>query len=108
MEHHGVCRGDGKYGNGARIMKQISWKIFNKYTSENCPQPGIGMIFLPCNPERHTAIKEMIEDGCKRNKLGFLGWGEVPRIFITTVIIVTIITKIRTKFLEDASAHVTR
>eukprot|EP00957_Ditylum_brightwellii_P044994 3412753-Ditylum_brightwellii.AAC.1 len=59
-------------------MTQIPWKLFDKYRSETCPQPGVGMIFLPYDPKRCTAIKEMMEDVCKRNKLGFLGWREVP------------------------------
>jgi len=78
MEHRGACGGDGESGDGAGIMTQIPWKLFDKYRSETCPQPGVGMIFLPRDPERRTAIKEMIEDVCERNELGFLGWREVP------------------------------
>eukprot|EP00957_Ditylum_brightwellii_P009557 720705-Ditylum_brightwellii.AAC.2 len=59
-------------------MTQIPWKLFDKYHSKICPQPGVGMVFFPLDPEHCTAIKEMIKDVCKRNELGFLGWREVP------------------------------
>eukprot|EP00957_Ditylum_brightwellii_P116608 8894864-Ditylum_brightwellii.AAC.1 len=59
-------------------MTQIPWKLFDKYRSKTCPQPGVGMIFLPRDPKCCTAIKEIIEDVCERNELVFLGWREVP------------------------------
>ena len=78
MEHRGACGGDGVSGDGAGIMTQIPWKLFDEYRSENCPQPGVGMIFLPQNEERRNKVKDMIESVCKANELDFLGWREVP------------------------------
>eukprot|EP00957_Ditylum_brightwellii_P001924 148053-Ditylum_brightwellii.AAC.1 len=78
MEHREACGGDGESGDGAGIMTQIPWNLSDKYRFKTCPQPGVGMIFLPCDPECRTAIKEMMEDVCECNKLGFLGWREVP------------------------------
>lgn len=78
MEHRGACGGDGVSGDGAGIMTQIPWKLFDEYRSENCPQPGVGMIFLPRDEERRAAVKQVIEDVCEANELDFVGWREVP------------------------------
>jgi len=78
MEHRGACGGDGVSGDGAGIMTQIPWKLFSDYTSDSCPKPGVGMIFLPRDEKRRDAVKEVIESVCKSNELGFIGWREVP------------------------------
>merc|ERR1712176_1752180 len=52
MEHRGGCGGDSVSGDGAGIMTQIPWKLFKEFTSEDCPQPGVGMIFLPRDESR--------------------------------------------------------
>ena len=78
MEHRGACGGDGVSGDGAGIMTQIPWKLFEEFRSENCPQPGVGMVFLPRSQERREAIMQMIQDVCVENELGWLGWREVP------------------------------
>ena len=78
MEHRGACGGDGVSGDGAGIMTQIPWKLFGEYRSDNCPEPGVGMVFLPQSEERRDAAKKMIENVCKANELDFLGWREVP------------------------------
>ena len=78
MEHRGACGGDGVSGDGAGIMTQIPWKLFDEFRSENCPQPGVGMIFLPQSEDRRNKVKDMIESVCKANELDFLGWREVP------------------------------
>lgn len=78
MEHRGACGGDSISGDGAGIMTQIPWKLFDEYRSENCPQPGVGMIFLPRDEGKRNSVKEKIEAICAANELGFLGWREVP------------------------------
>ena len=78
MEHRGACGGDDESGDGAGIMTQIPWKLFSEYTSDNCPKPGVGMIFLPRDEGRRNAVKEVIESVCTANELGFIGWREVP------------------------------
>lgn len=79
MEHRGACGGDGQSGDGAGIMTQIPWKLFHNFTSsDKCPQPGVGMVFLPQNPERRLAVQQMIEDVCTHNELEFIGWRTVP------------------------------
>mmetsp|Transcript_49724 Transcript_49724/g.105715 ORF Transcript_49724/g.105715 Transcript_49724/m.105715 type:complete len:1674 (-) Transcript_49724:475-5496(-) len=78
MEHRGACGGDGISGDGAGIMTQIPWKLFKDYRSENCPKPGVGMVFLPQEEARRNEVKEVIEKVCEANELQFLGWREVP------------------------------
>lgn len=78
MEHRGACGGDGISGDGAGIMTQIPWKLFAQYRSDNCPQPGVGMIFLPQDASRREKVKELIQRVCEANELKFLGWREVP------------------------------
>ncbi|KAL3924314.1 MAG: hypothetical protein SGILL_001124 [Bacillariaceae sp.] len=78
MEHRGACGGDKVSGDGAGIMTQIPWKLLDEYRSDNCPQPGVGMIFLPRDEERRNAVKERIEAVCTANELDFVGWREVP------------------------------
>jgi glutamate synthase (ferredoxin) len=78
MEHRGGCGGDGVSGDGAGIMTQVPWKILSDFRSESCPQPGVGMVFLPRDPERREAVKTMMEAVCVSNELEFMGWREVP------------------------------
>ncbi|KAL9187401.1 hypothetical protein ACHAXT_001504 [Thalassiosira profunda] len=78
MEHRGACGGDGISGDGAGIMTQIPWKLFADYRSENCPKPGVGMVFLPQDEGRRNEVKDVIERVCEANELEFLGWREVP------------------------------
>ena len=78
MEHRGACGGDGESGDGAGIMTEIPWKLFDEYRSDSCKKPGVGMIFLPRSEERRNAVKKVIEDVCSANELDFLGWREVP------------------------------
>uniref|UniRef100_A0A7S2WL87 glutamate synthase (ferredoxin) n=1 Tax=Eucampia antarctica TaxID=49252 RepID=A0A7S2WL87_9STRA len=78
MEHRGACSADGVSGDGAGVMTQIPWKLFSEYRGENCPQPGVGMIFLPRDEDRRNAVKEAIESVCSANELDLIGWREVP------------------------------
>ena len=78
MEHRGACGGDRESGDGAGVMTQIPWKLFKDYRSESCPQPGVGMVFLPRNEKRRQQAMEVIEEVCANNELDFLGWREVP------------------------------
>lgn len=78
MEHRGACGGDGVSGDGAGIMTQIPWKLLSDHRSNSCPQPGVGMIFLPRDETRRNQVKKVIEDVCRANELEFGGWREVP------------------------------
>ena len=52
MEHRGACGGDDVSGDGAGIMTQIPWKLFEEYTSDSCSKPGVGFMFLPQEEEK--------------------------------------------------------
>lgn len=78
MEHRGACGGDGVSGDGAGIMTQIPWKLFQEYDVDPAHSPGVGMIFLPRSEERRNKLKELIENVCTANELEFIGWREVP------------------------------
>ena len=78
MEHRGACGGDGESGDGAGIMTQIPWKLFDEFRSDDCPKPGLGMIFLPRDPSRREQLQKVVEDVCQANELEFVGWREVP------------------------------
>lgn len=78
MEHRGACGGDGVSGDGAGVLTQIPWRLFREYRSDSCPQPGVGMVFLPRDPERRQAAMDVIQDVCRNNELEFIGWREVP------------------------------
>jgi len=78
MEHRGACGGDSESGDGAGIMTEIPWALYPEFTSPSCARPGVGMGFLPRDPERRDAVKKVIEDVVTANDLEFLGWREVP------------------------------
>lgn len=78
MEHRGGCGGDGVSGDGAGVMTQIPWKLFDEWRGKDCPQPGVGMVFLPRSQERRDALKTLIQNVCHSNELEFMGWREVP------------------------------
>jgi len=78
MEHRGACGGDGESGDGAGIMTHIPWELFSDFRTENCPKPGVGMIFLPRDEGRRNSVKKIVEDVCGFNELEFIGWREVP------------------------------
>lgn len=78
MEHRGACGGDGVSGDGAGIMTQIPWKLLDEFRGTDCPQPGVGMVFLPRDEERRNQVKSLIEDVCVANELDVIGWREVP------------------------------
>lgn len=78
MEHRGGCGGDSVSGDGAGVMTDIPWKIFEEYRSESCPRPGVAQVFLPRDETRRNAVKAVMEKVCKDNDLEWLGWREAP------------------------------
>ncbi|GMI02172.1 hypothetical protein TrVE_jg2069 [Triparma verrucosa] len=78
MEHRGACGGDGESGDGAGVMTGIPWELFKDFKSDDCPNPGVGMIFLPQDSSKRDKVKKVIEDVCRQNELTVLGWREVP------------------------------
>jgi len=78
MEHRGACGGDNVSGDGAGVMTQIPWKLFDEYRSDECAKPGVGFVFLPRDEKRREAVMDVMKSVCEANELGFIGWREVP------------------------------
>ena len=78
MEHRGGCGGDSVSGDGAGVMTEIPWKIFKDFTSESCPRPGVGQVFMPRDETRRNAVKAVMEKVATENGLIWLGWREAP------------------------------
>jgi len=78
MEHRGACGGDSESGDGAGVMTEIPWALYSDFITDSCTRPGVGMGFLPRDPERRAGVKKVIEDVIGASDLEFLGWREVP------------------------------
>jgi glutamate synthase (ferredoxin) len=79
MEHRGGCLSDGLSGDGAGIMTQVPWELLREWvTAENQKHCGVGMMFLPLDPEKHAPMREAINDVMKASGLNVLGWRDVP------------------------------
>ena len=79
MEHRGACGGDGVSGDGAGIMTQIPWKLFEEFQSRtHVLNQESEWAF--CREMKRDAkqVMEMMEDVCRQNELDWLGWREVP------------------------------
>lgn len=86
MEHRGGCSADNDSGDGAGVMTKIPWALFQDYFKEKGlpaldeKQTGVGMLFLPKDPEHQKAAKacESVVD-----RVRFLG--RLCRPGITTI-----------------------
>ena len=83
LSHRGAAGSDPKTGDGAGMLVQTPHKFFKKITSKNnisLPEPGkygVGMCFLPNNPELNSLCKKVIETSFKENAFKILGWKNV-------------------------------
>lgn len=76
LEHRGGCSADQDSGDGAGILTAIPWELFPEdYSQENV---GVGMLFLPQNPEIAAKIRGIVEQIATSEKLTLLGWRVVP------------------------------
>ncbi|MDQ1004372.1 glutamate synthase (NADPH/NADH) large chain [Neobacillus niacini] len=84
LEHRGGQSADTSTGDGAGILTQIPHSFFEKQCEkENIELPeagkyGIGMIFLPQDPEVRKKTQKQIENVIKEEGQVFLGWRTVP------------------------------
>ncbi len=82
MEHRGGCGGDSDSGDGAGLLCEIPWDFFKqvwqvaKESSES--SSGLGMFFMPNEPEKRTNAKKFCEEEAKALGLQSKGWREVP------------------------------
>ncbi|MGE9291278.1 MAG: glutamate synthase large subunit [Puniceicoccales bacterium] len=85
LAHRGAIDADAVTGDGAGVLTQIPYRLFETFLEENGKSLyeksdlGVGMIFLPRDDEyARNHAKQIIEDAVKREKLNFLAWRDVP------------------------------
>ncbi|MFO7637615.1 MAG: glutamate synthase large subunit [Clostridia bacterium] len=84
LEHRGARGSDERTGDGAGILIQISHSFFQKACgSLDIPLPGegeygVGMFFLPRDPQQQQHCQYVFEQSVSREGQGFLGWRELP------------------------------
>eukprot|EP00746_Dinoflagellata_sp_MGD_P001211 gnl/MRDRNA2_/MRDRNA2_102258_c0_seq1.p1 gnl/MRDRNA2_/MRDRNA2_102258_c0~~gnl/MRDRNA2_/MRDRNA2_102258_c0_seq1.p1 ORF type:complete len:1776 (-),score=315.85 gnl/MRDRNA2_/MRDRNA2_102258_c0_seq1:378-5705(-) len=86
MEHRGGCSADSDSGDGAGVMTSIPWELYLsesgneklKEAVEDGVDVGVGMVFLPQEPDKVQKAKSLIESTCAQGGFTFLGWREVP------------------------------
>ncbi|WP_129728600.1 glutamate synthase large subunit [Ectobacillus funiculus] len=84
LEHRGGQSADISTGDGAGILTQIPHSFFEKQCDKESIQLpreggyGIGMVFLPQDPEVRKRTQKQIESVIVEEKQIFLGWRTVP------------------------------
>ncbi|MDD5505594.1 MAG: glutamate synthase large subunit [Candidatus Omnitrophica bacterium] len=84
LSHRGAVGADPKTGDGAGILIQIPHDFFKKSAREiNIDLPdsgayGIGLVFLPQDPDERGFCKETFEKIIKEEAQILLGWRSVP------------------------------
>jgi len=82
--HRGATGGDTKTGDGAGIMIQRPHDFLLKAAGEAgvnlkaVEDYGVGMVFFPPAPEKHSSYAGIIEQTAREEGLPFLGWRDVP------------------------------
>jgi glutamate synthase (ferredoxin) len=82
MEHRGGCGGDGDSGDGAGVLSGIPWSYLEAIwpqAAETAGQDrGLGMVFLPREPERAAQARAFCDEAATKLGLRPLGWRVVP------------------------------
>jgi glutamate synthase (ferredoxin) len=84
LEHRGACSADQDSGDGAGLMSAIPWELLNTWFTDqglaapNPAQTGVGMVFLPVEPEAATIARQAVEQVVAEEGLQLLGWRPVP------------------------------
>ena len=84
LTHRGAVGADPRTGDGAGILIQIPHQFFLKVCTDidiNLPEEGkygVGMMFLPSNPEERRTCEKIIEDKVRQEGQTLLGWRDVP------------------------------
>ena len=84
MEHRGGCGGDGDSGDGAGVLCGIPWGFLEAVwpaaasPSHGAASRGLGMVFLPADPQRRDQARNFCDQEAQRLGLRSLGWREVP------------------------------
>jgi glutamate synthase (ferredoxin) len=84
MEHRGACGCEKNTGDGAGILLQIPHEFLLGQCEElriDLPSPGqygVGMVFLPREPERARQCEQAFEAIAREEGQSVLGWRTVP------------------------------
>jgi len=82
MEHRGGCGGDGDSGDGAGLLTGIPWTyleaVWPEAAAATAAVRGLAMVFLPSDPQRRSAAREVCEQEAERLGLRSMGWRPVP------------------------------
>ncbi|MGK7917553.1 MAG: glutamate synthase subunit alpha, partial [Prochloraceae cyanobacterium] len=84
LEHRGACSADRDSGDGAGLLTAIPTQLFQSwFQQQDIPLPdseswGVGMVFLPREPEIADERRAHIEEIVREENLTVLGWREVP------------------------------
>ena len=84
LTHRGACGCDPETGDGAGILIQIPHAFFERECSQlgfTLPAPGeygIGMVFLPVDPQERILCEGMVEKCAREQGLTVLGWRDTP------------------------------
>ena len=84
LRHRGACGCEVNTGDGAGILMQMPDKFFRKVCAKdgiNLPafgEYGVGMLFMPRDPEERKACETHINKVIKEEGQGLLGWRTVP------------------------------
>ena len=84
LAHRGAVSADPLAGDGAGILLQLPTKLFNAeaerlgFTLPPQGRYGVGMVFLPRNPETRKACEETIARFVATEGQRLLGWRDVP------------------------------
>ena len=84
LTHRGACGCDPETGDGAGILIQIPHLFFARecnslgFTLPPAGEYGVGMTFLPVEPQRRLACEGVIERIVREEGLTVLGWRDTP------------------------------
>ncbi len=84
LRHRGACGCEPNTGDGAGVLFQMPHAFFAKVCAEvgiTLPAPGaygVGMIYLPRNPQQRAACEKTFENVVRELGQMVLGWRTVP------------------------------
>ncbi|HEY3916448.1 MAG TPA: glutamate synthase large subunit [Stellaceae bacterium] len=84
LAHRGAVSADPLAGDGAGILIQVPDRLFRaeaerlKFTLPELGAYGVGMVFLPRNPETRRACEQVIAHFISAEGQTLLGWRDVP------------------------------
>jgi glutamate synthase domain-containing protein 2/glutamate synthase domain-containing protein 1/glutamate synthase domain-containing protein 3 len=81
LEHRGAEGADPNTGDGAGILIQVPDAFLRAVTGAELPAPGrygVGVCYLPTDPERRLALEQLIEDTIEAEGQRAIWWRDVP------------------------------